>query len=74
MYLTGVDGYQNFLDFHQCLIPQQLDNNDKNATSWISTELSPEKTKPFDFILAPIMSDLRNGRMILKFSNSVSVQ
>ena len=50
-----------------------LDNN-KNVTNWIATGLSFEKIKPFDTNLEPAMSNLANGGVILKFSNSALVQ
>ena len=36
--------------------------------------MSPEKNKPFDTNLEPTMSNVANGRVILKFNNSVLVQ
>ena len=36
--------------------------------------ISSEKIKPFDTNLEPAMSNLANGGVILKFSNSVLVQ
>ena len=38
------------------------------------TGVSPEKIKPFNINLGSTMSNLANGRLILKFKNSVSVQ
>ena len=54
-----------------------LDNNKKKLVSnWISTEVSAEKIKikPFNVNLAPAMTDLANGRVSLKFNNSVLMQ
>ena len=70
MYLTGNYGYQIFLVFAPVLSSLTLDNNKKVANS-ISTRISPEKIKPFDTNLEPTMSNLANGRVILKFNNSV---
>ena len=50
-----------------------LDSN-KTVTNWISTVISPVKIKSFDTNLEPTMSDLANGRIILKFNHSVLVQ
>ena len=50
-----------------------LDNN-KKVITWILTRISPEKIKPFDTNLKPVMSNLSNGRVILKFNNSVLMQ
>ena len=36
--------------------------------------MSPEKNKPFDTNLEPTMSNVANGRVILKFNNSILVQ
>ena len=49
-------------------------DNSKNVTNWISTGSSPEKIKPFDTSLATIMSNLANGKVNLKFNNSVLAQ
>ena len=38
------------------------------------TRISSEKIKPFDTNLEPAMSNLANGRTILKFNNSVLSQ
>ena len=40
----------------------------------MSTEISSEKSKPFDTGLEPTMFALANGRINLKFKNSVLVQ
>ena len=42
-------------------------------TNWISTEISPKKIKPFFNNLELAMSNLANGRVILKFDNYVLV-
>ena len=39
----------------------------------MSTGASPEKIKPFDNFIWATMTNLANGRVILKFRNSVSV-
>ena len=73
MYFTGDDGYQNFLVFapmHSSLI---FDSN-KKVTNLISTEISSEKNKLFGTNLEPTMSNLANGRVTLKYNNSVLVQ
>ena len=73
MYFTGDDGYQNFLVFapmHSSLI---FDSN-KKVTKLISTEISSEKNKLFGTNLEPTMSNLANGRVTLKYNNSVLVQ
>ena len=41
-----------------------LDCN-KKVPNWLSTGISPEKIKPFDANLEPIMSNIANGRVIL---------
>ena len=46
----------------------------ETVTNWISTGASPEKIKPFDTNLAPIMSNLANSKVSLKFNNSVLLQ
>ena len=73
MYFTGSDGYQIFLAFLPMFSSIILDRN-KKVTNWTSTGISPEKIKPFDTNLEMIMPDLDNGRVTLKFSNSVLVQ
>ena len=73
MYFTGDDGYQNFLVFapmHSSLI---FDSN-KKVTNLISTKISSEKNKLFGTNLEPTMSNLANGRVTLKYNNSVLVQ
>ena len=73
MYFTGDDGYQNFLVFAPLLSSLILDSN-KNVTDWISTGIWSEKIKPIDIELELTMSNLANGRVYLKFKNSVFVQ
>ena len=50
-----------------------LDSN-KKVINWILTGTSSEKIKPFDTSLEPKMSNLVNGRVILKFNNSCLLQ
>ena len=73
MYFTGNNGYENFLVFAPMVSSLTLDNNTK-VTNWILTRVSPEKIKPFVTNLEPTMPNLVNGRVILKFNNSVLVQ
>ena len=73
MYITGDDDYQNFFEFSPMFISLILDSSEK-VTNWISTGISSEKLKPFDTNLEPTMSNLANGRVILKYNNSVLVQ
>ena len=73
IHFIGNAGYQNFLVFAPMLSYLILDSN-KKVTDWISTGISSEKIKPFDINLEPTMSNLANGKVILKFSNSVLVQ
>ena len=49
-------------------------HNNKKVIDWISTRISSEKIKPFDTNLELTMSNPANGRLILKFNNSVLVQ
>ena len=72
MYFTGDSGYQNFLVFAPMLSFLILDSN-KKVTYWISTGVSSEKGKQLDANLELTMSILANGRVILKFNNSVLV-
>ena len=68
MYFTGNDGYQHFLVFSPILRCLILDSNKSNkVTNWKSTGISPEKIKPFDINLEPLISNLADGRVILKF-------
>ena len=71
MYLTGDNGYQNFLVLTPTLSSVILDSN--NNVNRISAGISSEKIKPFHFNLEPTISSLANDRVILKFSKSVSV-
>ena len=73
MYFTGDDFYQKFLVYATMFRSLILDSNRK-VTDWISTGISSEKIKPFDTGLEPTMSNLANGRVNLKFNNSVLVQ
>ena len=73
MYFTGDHGYQNFLVFAPMLSSQILGSN-KKVTNWILTEISSEKVKLFDTNFEATMSNVANGRVILKFNNSVLVQ
>ena len=73
IYFIGNAGYQNFLVFGPMLSSLILDSN-KKVTDWISTGISSEIIKPFDINLEPTMSNLANGKVILKFSNSVLVR
>ena len=50
-----------------------LDSN-KGVTNWILTVISSERIQPFDTNLEPTISNLVNGRVILKFNNSVLMQ
>ena len=50
-----------------------LDSN-KNITNWVSTRISFEKIKLFDTSLELTKSNLANGRVTLKFNNSVLVE
>ena len=73
MYFTGDDGCKNYSTFASMLSSLILDSN-KKVTNWISTRTSSEIIKPFDTNLEPTMSNLANGRVILKFNNSILVQ
>ena len=50
-----------------------LDSN-KKVTNWISTGMSSKKIKLFDTNLELTMSNLVNGKVILKLNNSSLVQ
>ena len=52
-------------------LAQILDSNNK-VTNWMSTGISFEKIKPFDTNLELSMSNLANGRVILKVTNWMS--
>ena len=73
MYLTGDDGYQNFL-FFTPMVSSLILNSNKNVTKWIPFRIPSKKIKPFDAIIPPTMSNLANGWVILKLNNSVLVQ
>ena len=73
MYFTGDDDYQNILVFGPMFSSLILDSN-KKVTNWISIEISSKKIKPFNTGLELTMSNLANGRVNLKISNSVLVQ
>ena len=73
MHFTGNDSYQNFAVFAPILSSLILDRNEK-VTNWKSTAVSSEKIKPFDTNLEPTVSNLANGKVILKFNNSALVQ
>ena len=49
-------------------------NNNKKVISWTKSEISPEKTKPFDSSLAELIFNVGNGRVSIKFNNSVLVR
>ena len=66
MYFTGNDYCLSAL-FHI------LDSNNR-VSNWIPTRLLSEKVEPFDTNLRPNMSNLSNGKVILKFNNSVLLQ
>ena len=46
-------------------------DSDKKVTNWISIGISSDKIKLFDSNLEPTMSNLANGKISLKFNNSV---
>ena len=71
--MTGNDGYLNFLAFAPKFISLIVDANEK-VTNWISTGILSEKIKLFGTKLEPAMSNLSNGRVILKFHNFALVQ
>ena len=80
MYFTGDNSFlkklffsQFFLAFSPILNLLILGHNDE-VTNWISTDISPKKLNRFDPSLAPVMSNLANGRINIKFNNSVLVQ
>ena len=73
MYFTGNDGYQNFLVLTPVLRSLILDSN-KKVANWMSTGISSEKIKPVYTNLEQTLSNLSNGRVILKFNNFVLVQ
>ena len=73
MYFTDNNGYQNFIVFAPIFSSLILDSN-KKVTNWISTRILSEKIKPFYTNLELTMCNLANGKVILKISNSFSVQ
>ena len=73
MYLTGDDGYQNFL-FFSPMVSSLILNSNKKVVKWTPTRIPSKKIKPFDTIIQPTMSNLANGWVILKLNNSVLVQ
>ena len=73
MYVIGNDDYENFLVFAPMLSSLILGSN-RNVTNWISTIISSEKIKPFNNGLEPTISDLANGRVYLKLTNSILLQ
>ena len=73
MYFTGDDGYKKFLIFVPMPRSLILDNKRK-VTKWILTGILSEIINPLDTNLEPTMSNLTNGKLILKFNNSVIVQ
>ena len=73
MYFTGNVGHKNFLVLPPTFSSLILDSNRK-VTNWISIRISSEKIKFFDTSLQPTKSNLANGRVNLKFNNSVLVQ
>ena len=46
-----------------------LDNN-KKVTNWISTGVSPEKTKPFDTNLTSTVTNLANSKVSLIYKKT----
>ena len=73
IYMTGDDGYQNFSVFTPMLNSLILDGN-KEVIYWICTGILSENFKQFDSNLDLTMFNLANGKVILKFNNSVLVQ
>ena len=76
MYFTGNDGYQKFtvsMVFAPMPSSLILDIN-KKVTHWILTRILFAKIEPFDTNLEPNMSNLANGRVILKLKNFVLIQ
>ena len=73
MYFTEDNGYQNLLVFAPMLISLILDSN-KTVANWILNGILSEKIKPFDTNFESTMSNLANGKVILKFNNFVLVQ
>ena len=73
MYFTGGNVYLNFLVFVPILSSLTSDNN-KKVTNWISTRILSIKIEPLHTNLELTMSNLANGRVILKLKHSVLVQ
>ena len=73
MHFTGNNGYQICLVFAAMRSSLTVHYN-KKVTNWISTGIPSEKKKPFDTNLELILSNFANGKIILKFNNSVVVQ
>ena len=73
MYITSNDGYQSFSVFAPIRNSLILDSN-KEVIYWIFTGILPENIKPFDSNLELTMFSLANGKVILKFNNSVLAQ
>ena len=73
MYFAGDNGYQNFLVFAPMLNLLILDGN-KKVTNWMLTGKSSQIIKPFGTNFEPTMSNLANGKVILKCNNPVLVQ
>ena len=73
MYFRGNAFYQFFLVFALMLNLLTLDSNSKN-TNWISIGVSSKQNKPIDINLSPTRTNLANGRVTIKFNNSVLVQ
>ena len=76
MYFTGNDGYQKFIVVMVfATMPSSLIlGSNKNVTHWILTRTLFAKIEPFDTNLEPNMSNLANGRVILKLKNFVLMQ
>ena len=62
IHFTGDDGYQKFLANNSLIL-----DSSKKVTNWILKVVSSEKIEPFATNLEPIMSNLANGGVILKF-------
>ena len=73
MSFTGDDGCQFFLVYSPILSLLILNSN-KKVNNWISIRTWSEKIKASDATLESIMSNLANGRVILKFNNFVLVE
>ena len=73
MVFTSDDGYQNFLVFVPMFSSLILDSN-KKVINWISIRISSKKIESFDTNLETTVSNLANGRVILKSSNSALVE